>query len=36
MKDKNKEFIHFNTYKTTLYNIENDSIIKVNENKLLF
>ena len=30
MKDKNKIFIHFNTYKTTLYNIENDSIIKVN------
>lgn len=36
MKDKNKIFIHFNTYKTTLYNIENDSIIKVNESRLFF
>lgn len=36
MKDKNKIFIHFNTYKTTLYNVENDSIIKVNESRLFF
>ena len=36
MKGKNKIFIHFNTYKTTLYNVENDSIIKVNESRLFF